>query len=231
MIAILILYILPFYYILNKWIIPKRKQSLKIGVSIILFISVIFCYGYKIPWVDKYPEIANLPDHTNKKEITIKKIKELKNFTKKDFDKFPISIIDYQCMDCNIQNKLYSKNLKNIALDNQQVISNHFNFDNPIVNGLKGIGNGGSNSRFPDETPSWNSSFYQKTKDYFKVKIGTKETIFKGINNMEYYYQLNNPKSDKDTLYFIELNTLYKAYVIYFLIRQVLSPSQVIFIV
>lgn len=212
MLGILIFIVLPFYYILKKWLMSKKTLKVQIGVTCLFFVVVLFLCGYKIPWFDKYPQIGGLPDHTNKKEIKIEEIKTLGQFTKKDSLKFPLDSSISSCNGCSIENVNYKKNLKNISYFTSRVKSNDFEFSNSFVNGLKGIGSsGGSGGGHSD---NWAFHFTQNTIDYNKLKIGNKETVFKGYSNMEYFYQFNYPKSEKDTLYFIRFHVLCKAYVI-----------------
>ncbi|WP_419869152.1 hypothetical protein [Chryseobacterium sp. CT-SW4] len=214
MLGIILFIVFPFYILLNKRIAPKMSTIKKLGISFLFFIFVIFLCGYKIPWFDKYPEIKRLPDHTNKKEIKIEVVKNLEDFNQEDSLKYflPRNLLD--CGGCSINNINFSENLKNISLYKQRVIDNHFVFNNSFVSGLRGVGNSGG-SGGSGGSDNWDFHFRQRTMGYNKLKIANKETIFKAISiNQKYYYQINYPKSEKDTLYFIEFRTLYRAYII-----------------
>ena len=129
--------------------------------------------------------------------------------------KFPLDSNISHCNGCEIENEYYERNLKNISFYTSRVKNNHFEFNNSFVNGLKGIGNSGSTgASISDNSSNWDFHFDQHTIDYNMLKIGNKGTIFRGFRNMEYFYQFNYPKSEKDTLYFICYDALYKAYII-----------------
>ncbi|WP_419869153.1 hypothetical protein [Chryseobacterium sp. CT-SW4] len=213
MLGIILLIVLPFYILLSKWIAPKMSTIKRLGVAFLFFIFVIFLCGYKIPWFDKYPEIKYLPDHTNKKEIKIELVKSLEDFNQSDSLKFPISKDILECRGCGIQNVNFPINLKNISLYKKRIKNNEFILSNPFVNGLKGVGSSGG-SGGSGGSDNWDFHFIQNTFNYNKLKIGNKETIFKGTNNLEYYYQFNYPKYESDTLYFIGHYNLFKAYII-----------------
>lgn len=215
MLGILIFIVLPFYYILKKWLMPKKTLKAQIGVTCLFFVAVLFLCGYKIPWFDKYPKIKWFPDHSNKKEIEIRVIKTLSEFTKSDSLHYPIKKDVYCCNGTAVENNNYTNNLKNISYFTSRVKSNDFEFSNSFINGLKGIGSsGGSTSPKSGNSNNWDFHFTQNTIDYNKIKIGKKETIFKGTSNLLSFYQVNYPKSEKDTLYFIYDNLLSKAYII-----------------
>ena len=212
MLGIILLIVLPFYYILKKWIIPQKPLKLKIGITFMFFVAIIFLCGYKIPWFDKYPEIKWFPDHTNKKEIKIEVIKTLNEFTKNDSLRFPIEKDAYCCNGNGVENNNYKNNLRNITFYISRVKSNDFEFNNPFVNGLTGMGSSGGSGG--SDSGNWDFHFYQNTRDYNKLKIGSKETIFKGTSYMESFYQLNYPKSENDTIFFVYDNLLVRAYIL-----------------
>ena len=124
MLGIILLIVLPFYYILKKWIIPQKPLKVKIGITCIFFLVITFLCGYKIPWFDKFPNIKGLPDHTNKKEIRIELIKTLDEFTHQDSLIFPMDSSVSRCNACPIDNIHYKKNLRNITFYTSSVKKN-----------------------------------------------------------------------------------------------------------
>ena len=193
-----------------KKLLQKHKKKLKIlAIFIVLYIITIFLLGYKIPWFDKHPDWKEFPHITNKK-IVIEEIKDFDSIYGNRY-RIPTPIIVSDEYSFGKYNKTNLKNFKTIDF---RVTDNKFYRDRIF----KLSGMSGGNSTGSDYSPDFSIGFFNNGYAYLEIEVGHQKGYFKQYSytkgeHLDNFYQYNYPKTDKDTLFFRNFKTDYKAYI------------------
>ncbi len=200
----------------------RLRKRLYIALTLfILYLVIIFSYGYRIPHGDRHPDWPQFTIIENgmRKEIYDTKGGIRIEFFLDAYDKIEfLDSIGFDTKQLDLPDSLcqfYAFKPNFLKADSDAIVSNEFELGNTWKFNMSSTGG----PFLSDEKDKYVTRFDHVYFQYFEISIGAKKGYFK-IDNNDFHdpyfkrlYQCNNVRTEKDTLYFVFSNSLYRAYV------------------